>query len=234
MTLTWDLSIGKVKIDEGKKKMEMKDFITWDDFSERFSHLIPIILSKDSKKFMRSAIDDLGKTQKTKSDTVIQECIEFFGRVQEEDGKVPSYTEASYEPGEAVYEPGESSASRESGRGAAGIELSEKSKFKIYVEETVNLVLEHDGTLVKTEIDGIFKVMNNGDEDRIWDIDVTLEDIENTDIKADKKQIHIVELEAGEDWDMKYKIDAEKVKEIPLEISRPACNDSRTYEIFRD
>jgi hypothetical protein len=122
--------------------------------------------------------------------------------------------QASYEPGEEMYEPGSDVAVRDTA--TTDISYEEGSLYKIYIMEEVELTLEHNGKMETSEISGKVSVENQGKKDRIWDIDITLKETQNTDIE--EEDIHILKLETGDSWEKEYKITPELVEKPPLEI----------------
>jgi hypothetical protein len=180
----------------------------------------------DYKKFNKKYADELEETSFNAVE-ILKSVIQKK-RVREENVKEPERTElivffdrlegeSSYEPGEAVRLPGAATTVRDTA--ARDIKYEEESLFKIHINEEVDLVLEHDGTVIQSDISGKIMIENKGESDRIWDIDVMLDDLDNTDLDDEKAEIHLPRLESGEEWDRSYKIKPEQVREPPLEIT---------------
>ncbi|NHI93814.1 MAG: hypothetical protein EAX96_15105 [Candidatus Lokiarchaeota archaeon] len=90
-----------------------------------------------------------------------------------------------------------------------------KNKFDVRVDERLEIKSKHDGEIAESTISGLLRVMNNGNKNRIWDIDIELTDSEKTNLE--EKKIHILDLDPQEDWAQDYTIDVKEVK-TPLQI----------------
>jgi len=77
-------------------------------------------------------------------------------------------------------------------------------KLEGTIHETEVAVLSSDGEIVKQTVDGVLKVRNPSESDRIYDIDVMLNNTANTDLAGDHVQVD--ELESRKEFSTKYKV----------------------------
>ena len=61
-----------------------------------------------------------------------------------------------------------------------------------------------DGEIIKQDVKGVLKVRNPSESDRIYDIDVMLNNTVNTDLAGDHVQVD--ELESRKEFSTKYKV----------------------------
>jgi len=92
-----------------------------------------------------------------------------------------------------------------------------ESKYVVKIIETVDFDQTYDGEIVDSNVKGEIIVKNEGEKDRIWDIDIELSGGDNTDLK--EKKFHIPELDPQEDWNLEYNIDITADVDPPLKIS---------------
>ncbi|MEX2681474.1 MAG: hypothetical protein Q6373_007730 [Candidatus Sigynarchaeota archaeon] len=78
-----------------------------------------------------------------------------------------------------------------------------KSKYKVSIVEALDFQTEYDGKITGSSVSGTVSVVNGGSKNRIWDIDLTFEGGEKADLP---KEVHIPELDPGEEWKQEYKI----------------------------
>jgi len=205
MEKVWNFSFGKVIIKQSDKTLLIDTKLSDEDFEERYSHLLETYLSKDSRKFLKKYMERPGKEVFIKNNDTLFDFIRFFSKMEEEEKSgAPMISEAAYEPGEAVK---------------GDLKLSEESGYKIVVQENVNLTAEHDGTPKESKLTGKITVENQAPNDRVWDIDIALDNVQNTDIADDRKAIHITELDKEANWETEYQIKTEQVQKPPLNIT---------------
>ena len=72
------------------------------------------------------------------------------------------------------------------------------------LHETETTTLTSSGEIVKQDVKGVLKVRNPSESDRIYDIDVMLNNTVNTDLAGDHVQVD--ELESRKEFSTKYKV----------------------------
>ena len=77
-------------------------------------------------------------------------------------------------------------------------------KLEGSLHETEKSKLTSDGEIIKQDVKGILKVRNPSESDRIYDIDVMLNNTVNTDLAGDHVQVD--ELESRKEFSTKYKV----------------------------
>ena len=113
-----------------------------------------------------------------------------------------------------------------------------ESKFFIRINESVDFNTEHDGKIIDSNVTGKLSVMNNGSKNRIWDIDVELENIDKTSLKSVVH--HIPELAPKQEWSEEYDIKISAKEEPPVKIMEfidafPATEEeSHTFILDKD
>lgn len=86
---------------------------------------------------------------------------------------------------------------------ARATDSGDKSKYHATITETLSFEMEHDGGITGSDVKGVLAIKNDGQKNRIWDIDVELEGGKAGDIE---KTLHVPELQPGEAWEKEYKI----------------------------
>ena len=103
-------------------------------------------------------------------------------------------------------------------------------KLEGTLHEIEKSTLTADGTIVKQSIKGTLTVNNPSSDDRIYDIDVLLDNADSTDIGGD--QISVDELEAGKNYVKKYSVaDAQMLVLREKLDTNPARNNERSLSI---
>ncbi|MFL2981779.1 MAG: hypothetical protein ACJZ4V_02530, partial [Candidatus Poseidoniaceae archaeon] len=77
-------------------------------------------------------------------------------------------------------------------------------KLEGTLHETETSKLSADGEIIKQDVKGLLKVRNPSETDRIYDIDVMLNNTENTDLAGD--HVAVEELESRKEFSTKYKV----------------------------
>tara|TARA_B100000282_G_scaffold295555_1_gene275117 strand:+ start:154 stop:2682 length:2529 start_codon:yes stop_codon:yes gene_type:complete len=77
-------------------------------------------------------------------------------------------------------------------------------KLEGSLHETETTTLTSSGEIIKQDVKGVLKVRNPSDSDRIYDIDVMLNNTVNTDLAGDHVQVD--ELESRKEFSTKYKV----------------------------
>jgi len=113
-----------------------------------------------------------------------------------------------------------------------------ESKFFIRINESVDFNTEQDGKIIDSNVTGKLSVINNGSKNRIWDIDVELENIDKTSLKSVVH--HIPELAPKQEWSEEYDIKISAKEEPPVKIMEfidafPATEEeSHTFILDKD
>jgi hypothetical protein len=103
-------------------------------------------------------------------------------------------------------------------------------KLEGTLHEIETATLSSDGSVVKQKIQGTLTVNNPSAEDRIYDIDVLLDNADSTDIGGD--QISVDELEAGKNYVKKYSVSDARMLILREALdTNPARNNERSLSI---
>ena len=103
-------------------------------------------------------------------------------------------------------------------------------KLEGTLHEVETATLASDGTVIKQKIQGTLTVNNPSAEDRIYDIDVLLDNADSTDIGGD--QISVDELEAGKNYVKEYSVsDAQMLVLRESLDTNPARDNERSLSI---
>ena len=103
-------------------------------------------------------------------------------------------------------------------------------KLEGTLHEVETSTLAADGSVIKQKIQGTLTVNNPSAEDRIYDIDVLLDNADSTDIGGD--QISVDELEAGKNYVKKYSVsDAQMLVLRESLDTNPARDNERSLSI---
>jgi hypothetical protein len=115
-------------------------------------------------------------------------------------------------------------------RSSAEVDEVPGDKLEGMLHEVETATLSSDGTVVKQKIQGTLTVNNPSSEDRIYDIDVLLDNAESTDIGGD--QISVDELEAGKNYVKKYSVSNAQMLILREALdTNPARNNERSLSI---
>ncbi|MDD1776724.1 MAG: hypothetical protein LUQ65_01040, partial [Candidatus Helarchaeota archaeon] len=123
---------------------------------------------------------------------------------EEADSEEPEVIEASAEEPEAIEEPQVLAVKKK----PEGIQ----SNFIVQLMEHADFQLDHKQTIQDAKITGKLLLKNTGKKDRIWDINLFLEKIEETSLKEDT--LHINELNPGTTSEHAYNV--KSTEKIPL------------------
>ena len=103
-------------------------------------------------------------------------------------------------------------------------------KLEGTLHEIEKSTLTAEGTIVKQSIKGTLTVNNPSADDRIYDIDVLLDNADSTDIGGD--QISVDELEAGKNYVKKYSVSDAQMLVLREKLdTNPARNNERSLSI---
>ena len=115
-------------------------------------------------------------------------------------------------------------------RSSAEVDEVPGDKLEGTLHEVETATLSSDGTVVKQKIQGTLTVNNPSSEDRIYDIDVLLDNAESTDIGGD--QISVDELEAGKNYVKKYSVSNAQMLILREALdTNPARDNERSLSI---
>ena len=93
-------------------------------------------------------------------------------------------------------------------RAAADVDAIPGHKLVATLEESENATLTADGEVVKQSVKGLLTLTNPSDKDRLWDIDVILENSDFSDIEGD---LPYSELEPGADQTVGYNVEGPRM-----------------------
>ncbi|MBD3227520.1 MAG: hypothetical protein GF329_04955 [Candidatus Lokiarchaeota archaeon] len=214
----WNYSWGNIDLDEKDKTLRILSEISLEEFRDRYSYMMDVYLSKETKKILKKSFHNEVSGIKVKKDESMSEITILFDKIQEEEeGKPPLVTiEASYEPGETFE--GEERL------------IDKQSNYKIYIVENVDVEADHEGKPKESELTGTLKIENKSEKDRIWDLDIILDGIENTSLTEEDAKIHLKELDPEGDYTIDYNIKTEKVQTPPLKITEKINTWTETEE----
>ena len=88
-------------------------------------------------------------------------------------------------------------------RNSAEVDAIPGHKLVATLEESESATLSADGEVVKQSVKGLLTLTNPSDTDRLWDIDVILENSEHSDLEGD---LPYSELEPGADQTVGYNV----------------------------
>jgi len=93
-------------------------------------------------------------------------------------------------------------------RNSAEVDAIPGHKLVATLEETESATLSAEGEVVKQSVKGLLTLKNPSDTDRLWDIDVILENSEHSDIEGD---LPYSELEPGADQTVGYNVEGPRM-----------------------
>jgi len=103
-------------------------------------------------------------------------------------------------------------------------------KLEGTLHEVEKATLSSDGEIIKQSVKGTLTINNPSSEDRIYDIDVILDNAESTDIGGD--HVSVDELEAGKNYSMKYKVDGMRMLVLRERLdTNPARSQERSLSV---
>jgi uncharacterized repeat protein (TIGR01451 family) len=134
---------------------------------------------------------------------------------------------ASIEPG-----PEEFVAAGAKIRKSAEIDDVPGDKLEGSLHETEKSTLTSDGEIVKQDVKGLLKVRNPSESDRIYDIDVMLNNTDNTDLAGD--HIQVDELENRKEFSTKYKVKNSRMLILREHLdTNPDRNQERSLSVAK-
>ena len=103
-------------------------------------------------------------------------------------------------------------------------------KLEGTLHEMETTILHADGSIIKQDVKGSITVKNPSESDRIFDIDVLLNNTENTDIGGD--HIAVAELDSSKEFTTKYKVKGTQMLVLRERIdTNPDRDQERSHSI---
>jgi len=103
-------------------------------------------------------------------------------------------------------------------------------KLEGTLHEVETATLTSDGEIVKQTVKGTLTINNPSSDDRIYDIDVILDNAESTDIGGD--HVSVDELEAGKNYSMNYKVEGMRMMALRERLdTNPARSQERSLSV---
>jgi len=116
-------------------------------------------------------------------------------------------------------------------RSASDVDAIPGHKLVGTLEESEEVTLTADGEMVKQSVKGVLTLKNPSDKDRLWDIDVALNDTDFADISSD---LPFSELEAGADQAVDYSVEGPRMLCVRERIdTNPSRNQERSLSVER-
>ncbi len=117
-------------------------------------------------------------------------------------------------------------------RSASDVDAIPGHKLIGALEESEDVTLTPDGEMVKQSVKGVLTLSNPSDSDRLWDIDVILNDTNHSDVGTD---LPFSELEAGADHSVDYSVEGPRMLCLRERIdTNPSRNQERSLSVVRD
>ncbi|MHA1924190.1 MAG: COG1470 family protein [Candidatus Heimdallarchaeota archaeon] len=237
-------SLGTVEID---KKLIMKINISAEELFDKFP-LETAELTYDCKNLIKLAINDglepqvKGRTQFEISkyfETIVGqlEPTGFDSEEVEEQQEAEELKGEELEEGEAEIKDDQKTFDEETGQVEGEIKLGDDtldSKLvPIKIDEKIEIHYEHDGSPSDKEISrsGKIEIINESEKDRLWDIDLKLENLSQTSI--DDESVAIQELNPQDKKEIEYNFEATVEPELEVEefISTAGDPDIESYSL---
>jgi uncharacterized repeat protein (TIGR01451 family) len=115
-------------------------------------------------------------------------------------------------------------------RSRAEVDEVPGDKLEGSLHEVEKATLNSDGEIIKQSVKGTLTINNPSSDDRIYDIDVILDNADSTDIGGD--HVSVDELEAGKKYSMKYKVDGMRMLVLREHLdTNPARSQERSLSV---
>jgi hypothetical protein len=208
----WNFDFADVEM--SGNKLVVNSLIPFKDLKKKYNDLIDE-LSDENQETLKKTFAKKRIREETISFLNKDELIEFFNRIAVREG-------IDVEAGPAAAAPVSAAASSTVTRPTAeGMETPTteteepvESKYNVSIIESIDFNAKHNGEIIDSTVNGQIIVKNDGNKDRIWDIDIELSGGDNTDLK--EKKFHINELDPQEDWTKDYKIEITSDDKPPI------------------
>jgi hypothetical protein len=116
-------------------------------------------------------------------------------------------------------------------RNASDVDAIPGHKLIGTLEESEDVTLTPDGEMVKQSVKGVLTLKNPSDTDRLWDIDVVLNDTDFSDIAS---ELPFSELESGADQSVDYNVEGPRMLCVRERIdTNPSRNQERSLSLER-
>ncbi|GAB4320459.1 MAG: hypothetical protein Kow0069_24410 [Promethearchaeota archaeon] len=241
--------VGTARVD---KNLECDFSVTSDEFFERFQHLVADLPAHEMQ-LLKGAID--GKRQKIKKEQasfnaffekVQAEAAGTYGESPDEageHGEIEALKEAHMDAGAGGRAsvdlvdrdratPGIETYDADTGKVEGQIVLGPQGDtgklVPLRLHETISTHQTHEGEEIPEDVSlsGTFQIENVSETDRLWDIDVTLADIEKTGLES--TAISLQELDPGEVHEQTYTIQDEGQRHVAVREFISTLDDPET------
>ncbi|MHA1379724.1 MAG: hypothetical protein ACTSRG_15245 [Candidatus Helarchaeota archaeon] len=208
----WNFDFADVELTGNQ--LVVNSLINYKDLEKKYKDLIGD-LSKENVETLKKTFAKKRIREETISFLNKDELIEFFNRIAVREG-IES----------AAVEPTPAAATTSTTGGAVAPGLAEptteeaepvESKYLVSIIESIDFNAKHNGEIIDSTVNGQIVVKNDGEKDRIWDIDIELTGGDNTDLA--EKKFHIADLEPQEDWTKDYKIEITAEDKPPIVLT---------------
>jgi hypothetical protein len=241
-------SLGSVEIGRRlKANLNISSGALFDKFSD-----LTADLSTESVGIIREAVDN--GTEPRLRGNASSEVHDYFDKIKSLSGKMgfgkdemneykksQDYKRQQMDSGDMNYESDEiATIDRDSGKKEGVIKLAkgkdEGKLVPVKILEKSEIYLEHDGSESEKEskASGEFSIENVSSKDRLWDIDLTLKNIDSTDFEEDILSIY--ELAPGEKEEKTYEVKEKAAQHIDVAefISTVNDPDTESYSLVLD
>ena len=118
-------------------------------------------------------------------------------------------------------------------RDASEVDQVEGDKLVSTLEEVEVSLVNHNGDIIEQTVEGVLTVTNTSETDRIFDIDVILDNTDSTSF--DSKKITIDELDSGESHTTEYTVSGQKMLVLQERIdTNPDKDRERSLSVTMD
>ena len=115
-------------------------------------------------------------------------------------------------------------------RSRAEVEAVPGDKLEGTLHEVETTTLNADGNIIKQSVKGTLTVNNPSSDDRIYDIDVLLDNIDSTDIGGE--HVSVDELEPSKNHTMAYKVNGKQMMTLRERLdTNPARSQERSMSV---
>jgi hypothetical protein len=203
MNKKWEFAAASVSVSD--TKLSVTPTVDWKSYQKTYGKALDT-LDKKAKAVLQNNFVK-GKTSEAGIDKSTSTALSnFFSKLGTAEGVTAVELAAQKEQTGAGYEePAGSTYGKGTGK---SVEEESTSAYKVRVQESMDFRLDYDGKIVDSKVGGMLLVKNEGTKHRIWDIDITLTGGDN--VEGIDKELHIPELEPGEDWKQEYTINVGK------------------------
>ncbi len=195
---TWKLSFGDVTLKD--TALNVSSNTNMKGIEKNYKDLVAR-LDKKSYNALKDSVEKAKSRDVAADPATTAQLLVFFNKVADVEGvkSVEGAATSTVATAKAVKSAYEEPAAKTYDRsGEAG-----KSKYKVSIVEALDFKTEYDGKITESAVNGTVSVLNGGNKNRIWDIDLKLAGGDKADLP---KEIHIPELDPGEEWKQEYKI----------------------------